>query len=61
MSDLLTQQLLKDRHSELLADAEQRRLARLQPPRESLVRLRLTIELQFGRRKVEAAKRLQAG
>ena len=46
---------------ELLAYAEGRRLARLQPPRESLVRLRLTIELQFGRRKVEGAKRLQAG
>jgi len=61
MSDLLTQQLLKDRHAELLADAEQHRLARLRPPTESLVRIRLTIELQFGRRKLEAAKRLQAG
>ena len=61
MSDLLTQQLLKDRNAELLADAEQHRLARLRPPRESLVRIRLTIELQFGRRKLETAKRLQAG
>jgi hypothetical protein len=58
---MLTRQLVHDRNSELLAHAEGRRLARQQPPRESLVRLRLTIELQFGRRKVEAAKRLQAG
>jgi hypothetical protein len=61
VNDLVTQQLVHDRHSELLADADMRRMDRQRPPRESLVRIRLTLELQFGRRKVETAKRLQAG
>jgi len=60
MSDLLTQQLLKDRNAELLADAEQHRLARLRPPRESLVRIRLTIELQLGRRKLGTVDHVHA-
>jgi hypothetical protein len=55
MSELLTIQVVKDRQSALLAEAEQHRLARQRPPREPLVRLRLTIELQLGRRgRVEA-------
>jgi hypothetical protein len=44
------EQLVKDRHGELLADAEQSRLARRQSAKEPLVRLRLTIEFQLGGR-----------
>jgi len=44
------EQLVKDRHGELLADAEQSRLARRQPAKEPLLKFRLTIELQLGRR-----------
>jgi hypothetical protein len=61
MNEMLTQQLVKDRISALLADAEQRRLAGLRPPREPLLRLRLTIEFQLGRWKLGSGERLQAG
>lgn len=47
-------QLVKDRQAALLADAEQSRLAREGPRKEPLMRVRLTIELQLGRRKVSA-------
>lgn len=43
-------QLVKDRQAELLADAELSRLARQKPEKEPLVRFRMTIELQLGRR-----------
>jgi hypothetical protein len=43
-------QLVRDRQAELLVDAEQRRLAGQKPPKEPLVKVRLTIELQLGRR-----------
>ena len=44
------EQLVKDRHGELLADDEQSRLARRQSAKEPLLKVRLTIELQLGRR-----------
>jgi hypothetical protein len=47
---MLYEQLVKDRQGELLADAEQGRLARRQSAKEPLVRFRMTIELQLGRR-----------
>jgi hypothetical protein len=50
MSELLNQQVVKDRYSRLLAEAQQRRLAGQRPPNEPLVRFRLTIEFQLGRR-----------
>jgi hypothetical protein len=43
-------QLVKERQSALLADAELSRLARQRPEKEPLVRFRMTIELQLGRR-----------
>jgi hypothetical protein len=43
-------QLVKDRQAALLADAEQTRMARQTARHEPLVRVRLTIELQLGRR-----------
>jgi hypothetical protein len=46
---MFDQQLVKDRQAELLADAELRRIARQGPPKEPLVKLRLTIEFQLGR------------
>lgn len=54
MSHQLIQQLVRDRYAELTADAEQRRVARLRPEREPLVRLRFTFELQLGRRHIRA-------
>ena len=49
-------QLIKDRQGELLAEAEQGRLARRRSPKEPLLKVRLTIELQLGRReKVSSA------
>ncbi len=47
-------QLAKDRQSALLAEAAQRRLARSRP-REPLVRIRLTFELQLGKRTLRTA------
>jgi len=44
------EQLVKDRHGELLADAEQSRYARRQSPKEPVLKVKLTIELQLGRR-----------
>lgn len=44
------EQLVKDRQGELLSGAEQGRLARRQSQKEPLLRVRLTIELQLGRR-----------
>ena len=49
------EQLVKDRQGELLADAEQNRLARRQSPKEPLLKVRLTIELQLGRREKVSA------
>jgi hypothetical protein len=57
MNELFTQQLVRDRQAGLLADAEQRRLAGLRPPKEPLVRFRLTIELQLGRRRLATTDR----
>jgi hypothetical protein len=47
-------QLVKERQAALLADADQSRLARQRPHKEPLVRVRLTIELQLGGRRVSA-------
>jgi hypothetical protein len=44
------EQLVKHRQAALLADAEQSRLARRQSQKEPLLRVRLTLELQLGRR-----------
>jgi hypothetical protein len=51
---MLDQQLVKDRQSGLLAEAERRRLACLRP-REPLVRIRFTLELQLGKRYLKTA------
>jgi hypothetical protein len=50
VTEIFDQLVVKDRQAELLADAEQRRLARQKAPKEPLVRVRLTIEFQLGRR-----------
>ena len=55
MNELFTQQLLKDHQTALLAEAEQHRLGSLRQPKEPLVRFRLTIELQLGRRRLKTA------
>ena len=52
---MFDRQLVKDRQKELLADAELIHIARQRPPKEPLVRLRLTIELQLGRRRLGTA------
>jgi hypothetical protein len=52
---MFDQQLVRDRQAALLADAEQIHLARQRPVKEPLVRLRLTIELQLGRRRLGTA------
>ena len=57
MNELLTRQLVRDRQASLLADAEQRRLAGMRPKSEPLVRVRLTIELQLGRRRLATTDR----
>lgn len=46
-------QLVRDRQASLLAEADRERLAGGRPSREPLLRFRLTIELQLGRRKLE--------
>jgi hypothetical protein len=43
-------ELVRERQAVLLADAELSRLARRRAPKEPLVRFRMTIELQLGRR-----------
>ena len=57
VSQMFYEQLVKDRQGELLADAEQGRLARRQSPKEPLLKVRLTIELQLGRRGRSAPSR----
>jgi len=47
---MFNQQLVKERQTALLADAQLSRLARQMPRKEPLVRIRLTIEFQLGRR-----------
>jgi hypothetical protein len=46
-------QLVRDHQASLLAEAERERLAGKRTSREPLLRIRLTIELQLGRRKLE--------
>jgi hypothetical protein len=49
----LAWRVVKNHQAALLAEAERARLAGQRPPREPLLRVRLTIELQLGRRKLE--------
>jgi hypothetical protein len=60
MNEWLTRQVVNDRQSELLAEAQQRSLARRGPHKEPIVRFRLTIELQLGRRKLGTVDHVHA-
>jgi hypothetical protein len=54
---MFDQQLVRERRASLLAEAKQIHLARQRPEKEPLIRLRLTVEIQLGRRRLGTADR----